>query len=69
MVAVPPAFLDLPGLRPGSALGMRNEPQSGVVRCDQPRAVDLGAHQARRVERVPDDVVSEILARLQTPFV
>lgn len=41
---------------------------SGVVRCDQPRALDLGARQARRVERVPEDVVSEVLARLQTLF-
>jgi mRNA-degrading endonuclease toxin of MazEF toxin-antitoxin module len=41
---------------------------SGVVRCDQPRALDLGARFARRVESVPDAIVDEVLARLATIF-
>ncbi len=41
----------------------------GVVRCDQPRVLDLAARKARRTgERVPDDVLSDILARLVTLF-
>jgi mRNA interferase ChpB len=36
----------------------------GVVRCDQPRAVDLGARGARLLERAPATIVDEVLARL-----
>src|SRR5712692_5651885 len=37
---------------------------SGVVRCDQPRALDLAARDARRLERAPMSVVEEVLARV-----
>jgi mRNA-degrading endonuclease toxin of MazEF toxin-antitoxin module len=36
----------------------------GVVRCDQPRALDLGARGGKKLETVPDAVVDEVLARL-----
>jgi mRNA interferase ChpB len=39
---------------------------TGVVRCDQPRAVDLGAGHARKLESVPPVIVNEVLARLST---
>jgi len=41
---------------------------TGVVRCDQPRALDLGARNGRRLERVPDAIVAEVLARLAPIF-
>jgi len=41
---------------------------TGVVRCDQPRALDLGARNGRRLERVPDAIVDEVLARLAPIF-
>src|SRR5882724_10661771 len=37
---------------------------SGVVRCDQPRALDLAARNGRRLERAPASVVDEVLARV-----
>ena len=37
---------------------------TGVVRCDQPRALDLAAHSGRRLETVPEAIVDEVLARL-----
>ena len=37
---------------------------TGVIRCDQPRVLDLGARKGRRVESVPAPVVEEVLARL-----
>ena len=37
---------------------------TGVIRCDQPRAIDLGARNARRLESVPAPVLDEVLARL-----
>ena len=38
----------------------------GVVLCNQPRVVDLQARQARFIERVPDFIMQEVLARLAT---
>jgi mRNA-degrading endonuclease toxin of MazEF toxin-antitoxin module len=40
---------------------------TGVVRCDQPRALDLAARGGKRLECVPDEVLAEVLARL-TPI-
>jgi mRNA-degrading endonuclease toxin of MazEF toxin-antitoxin module len=37
---------------------------TGVVRCDQPRALDLGARNGRKLESVPDAVMDEVLAKL-----
>jgi len=39
---------------------------TGVIRCDQPRALDLGARKGRRLESVPDRVMDEVLAKLAT---
>lgn len=41
---------------------------TGVVRCDQPRALDLGARGGKKLERVPDGIVDEVLARLAPIF-
>jgi mRNA-degrading endonuclease toxin of MazEF toxin-antitoxin module len=40
----------------------------GVIRCDQPRALDLAARNGRKLESVPETIVSEVLARLVTIF-
>jgi len=37
---------------------------TGVVRCDQPRAMDLGSRNARKLESVPTVVMDEVLAKL-----
>ena len=39
---------------------------SGVVRCDQPRALDLGARNGRKLENVPDAIMNEVLAKVGT---
>ena len=36
----------------------------GVIRCDQPRALDLAARNGRRLEAVPEPIVDDVLARL-----
>ena len=41
---------------------------TGVVRCDQPRALDLGARGGKRLESVPEPVMDEVLARLVAIF-
>jgi len=40
----------------------------GVIRCDQPRALDLGARNGRHVDTAPEHIVDEVLARLVTLF-
>ena len=40
----------------------------GTVRCDQPRALDLGARNGKKLESAPDAIVNEVLAKLATIF-
>jgi mRNA interferase ChpB len=39
---------------------------AGVVRCDQPRALDIGSRRGRRLESVPAAIVDDVLAKLAT---
>jgi mRNA interferase ChpB len=41
---------------------------TGVVRCDQPRALDIGARHGRRLESVPASVMDDVLAKLAVLF-
>jgi len=41
---------------------------TGVVRCDQPRSLDLGARGGRKLESVPAAIIDEVLARLAPLF-
>ena len=38
----------------------------GVVRCDQPRALDLAARGGKKLESLPDAIMDEVLAKLAT---
>jgi len=37
---------------------------TGVIRCDQPRTLDLATRHARKLESVPDSIMNEVLAKL-----
>ncbi len=37
---------------------------TGIVRCDQPRAIDLRSRKAKKLESVPLSIMNEVLARL-----
>ena len=41
---------------------------TGVVRCDQPRALDLVSRNARKLEGVPSAIMDEVLAKLAPIF-
>lgn len=41
---------------------------TGVIRCDQPRALDLASRSARKLEGVPEAIMNEVLAKLSTIF-
>ena len=50
---------------PLSAAGTKT---TGVVRCDQPRTLDLAARGGRKLESIPDAILDEVLARLSPIF-
>lgn len=37
---------------------------TGVIRCDQPRTLDIASRNGRKLESVPEAIVDEVLARL-----
>lgn len=41
---------------------------TGIVRCDQPRALDLGARGGKRLESAPDAIMDEVLAKVAPIF-
>ena len=41
---------------------------TGVVRCDQPRVLDLSARNARKVDTLPTPIMNEVLAKVATLF-
>lgn len=41
---------------------------TGVVRCDQPRALDIGARRGRKLESIPPVIMDEVLAKLAPLF-
>ena len=40
----------------------------GIIRCDQPRALDLAARAGKKLESIPDAIMNEVLARLAPIF-
>lgn len=40
----------------------------GVVRCDQPRALDLKARHGKLLEKLPDVIVDDVVARVSAIF-
>jgi mRNA interferase ChpB len=41
---------------------------TGVVRCDQPRVLDLHVRGGRKVETLPAEILAEVMARVVTLF-
>ena len=39
-----------------------------VIRCDQPRILDLSARHGRKVDTLPESIMDEVLARVATLF-
>ena len=54
--------------RLGFAVPLTGIKTTGVVRCDQPRVVDLAARQGRKVDTLPDALLDEVLAKVGTLF-
>ncbi len=54
--------------RLGFAVPLAGIDTTGVVRCDQPRVIDLAARRARKVDTVPQAIMDEVLAKVATLF-
>jgi mRNA-degrading endonuclease toxin of MazEF toxin-antitoxin module len=42
--------------------------KTGVIRCDQPRTLDLAARGGKKLESIPDAIMDEVMARLAPIF-
>ena len=54
--------------RLGFAVPVTGIKTTGVVRCDQPRVIDLAARNARKVDTLPVPIMDEVLAKVATIF-
>ncbi len=54
--------------RIGFAVPLAGTRTTGVVRCDQPRVMDLHARGATRVESLPTEILDDVLAKTITLF-
>ena len=52
----------------GFAVPVTGIKTTGVVRCDQPRVLDLSARNARKVDTLPALIMEEVLAKLAPIF-
>jgi mRNA interferase ChpB len=55
--------------RIGFAVPISGIRTTGVVRCDQPRVLDLQARNGRKVDTLPSVILEDVLARVSTLFV
>jgi len=54
--------------RIGFAVPLSGTKATGVVRCDQPRVLDLEARGGRKVDSIPAEILDDVLARVITLF-
>jgi mRNA-degrading endonuclease toxin of MazEF toxin-antitoxin module len=52
----------------GFAVPLIGTKTTGIVRCDQPRALDLAARGGKKIESVSDVTMNEVLARVSPIF-
>jgi mRNA interferase ChpB len=54
--------------RIGFAVAISGIKTTGVVRCDQPRVLDLQARSGRKVDALPQPILDEVMAKVVTIF-
>jgi mRNA interferase ChpB len=54
--------------RIGFAVPLSGIKTTGVVRCDQPRVLDMNARNGRKLDTLPPEILDEVLAKLSTIF-
>ncbi len=54
--------------RIGFAVPITGIQTTGIVRCDQPRVLDIAARGGKKVDALPPEILNEVLAKLFTLF-
>lgn len=54
--------------RLGFAVPVTGIKTTGVIRCDQPRVLDVPARLGHKVDTLPQPIMDEVLARVATLF-
>jgi mRNA interferase ChpB len=54
--------------RIGFAVPITGIKTTGVVRCDQPRVLDLQARNGRKVDTLPPEILDEVMAKVVVLF-
>ena len=54
--------------RLGFAVPIAGIKTTGVVRCDQPRVLDITARNGRKVDALPTETMNEVLAKIAAIF-
>ena len=54
--------------RIGFAVPISGIKTTGVVRCDQPRVLDLDVRHGRKVDTLPPAILDEVMAKVMTIF-
>ena len=52
----------------GFAVTLMGTKTTGVIRCDQPRAIDIASRNGCQLERIPAAIMDEVLAKLAPIF-
>jgi mRNA interferase ChpB len=54
--------------RRGFTIPLTGIQTTGVIRCDQPRAIDIRARNGRKVDMLPREILDEVLTRFAAIF-
>ena len=54
--------------RIGFAVAITGLKTTGIVRCDQPRVLDINERNGRWVEALPHDILDDVLAKVSVLF-
>ncbi len=54
--------------RLGFAVELKGIKTTGIIRCDQPRVLDIAARGGRKVDEVPEVLIADVLAKVVTIF-
>lgn len=54
--------------RVGFAVPISGIKTTGVIRCDQPRTLDLAARNGRKVDELPAEIMDDVLATVGAIF-
>ena len=52
----------------GFTVELKGIKTTGIIRCDQPRVLDIAARGGRKIDELPVDLIDDVLAKVATIF-